>query len=81
MLDEIIKELTKKYNDLIYEALQKYCGITKDNILEYKDRIMIWAYPNGDKKYYLDGEEVFTVRNLIEKDGKVFVTEVVPTLR
>lgn len=67
MLDKIIKELNKQYDEIIYEALKKYCGIEKEELVEYMDRIETIVYPNGDKTYVLDNVPMFIVRMTEDK--------------
>lgn len=67
MLDNIIERIKKQYDDLVYQAFERYCGIKRESLIEYKDRIEIHEYPNGDKVYVLDEVPVFIVRMVEDK--------------
>lgn len=82
MMDDIREGLAKKVADdtdeFYFRVLAPY-GITRENFLEYKDRLFMNVYPDHHD-IFLDGEHILTcgvhvdVSNLYEENGVHKVT-------
>lgn len=59
----ITMELAKEYDDFIFSCLEPF-GITMENAIEFKDRILIVeasCFNVGQKSFYLDNVHIFDV--------------------
>ena len=75
ILDDLAKKVADDTDEFYFRILAPY-GITRENFLEYKDRLFMNVYPDHHD-IFLDGEHILTfgvhidVSNLYEENGVV----------
>lgn len=75
IIQRIATKMANERDKCIFEALKRF-GITKDNVIEYRSRIVVYTWQDTNtgvryERYSLDDRPIFSVASWTEMDTDV----------